>query len=396
MIKIIYGIILTLILTSYCRAQPFSLNQGGTNQKDYYSQISYEKIIGKIIVSVTIKKKQYRFILDTGAPNGISKSLYNELKPQTLSRKPVIDQSGASDSMLIVSMDSISIGGIVFNNIPTMVIENSNILDFLDCFNTDGLIGSNMLRNSIVRFSSMDKTITLTDNKKKLLLNKTQSSELLLSRSQSNPYIWVKHKNKKKAREQILFDSGMGDFYSLSLNHFQFFHGKNIIRLNSQGFGSNTLGLHGVAKDTIQYRVSVPEMVINGASFRNLSFQTTSDNDSRIGAKLLDYGVVTVDYKNKKFYFEPFSIITNLDDKHFPISPTFIDEKLVVGIVWGKNYQNQITVGSSIIEINNENFENTKPCDFLTKLSPFLTLDRMQLILKDKGGVLKSITIEKE
>jgi len=393
MIKIIYGIILTLILTSYCSAQPLSLNQGGTNQKDYFSQISYQNIMGKIIVSVTIKNKQYRFILDTGAPNGISKSLYNELKPQTLSKIPIVDQSGASDSILIVSMDSISIGGIVFNNIPTIVIEN---LIILDCFNADGLIGSNMLRNSIVRFSSMDKTITLTDNKKILHLNKSKSSELFLIPLQSNPYIWVKLKNKKKAREQILFDSGMDDFYSLSLNHFKFFHGKNIISINSQGLGSNTLGLHGVAKDTIQYRISVPEMVINGASFRNLSFQTTSNNDSRIGSKLLNYGVVTIDYKNKKFYFEPFSIITNLDDKHFPISPTFNDEKLVVGIVWGKNYQNQITVGSSIIEINSENFENTKPCDFLTKLSPFQTQDRMQLILKDKDGVIKSIIIEKE
>lgn len=393
MMKTIYAIILSLFLTNFCIAQPFSLNQGGTNQKDYFSKISYENIMGKIIVTASIKNKPYRFILDTGAPNGISKSLYNEFKPQILTKISIVDQSGANDSILIVSMDSITIGGIVFNNIPTIVIENRIILD---CFNADGFIGSNMLRNSIVRFSSMDRTITFTDNREKLLLNKHQSSDIFLTPTQSSPYIWIKHKNKKKAKEQLLFDSGMDSFFSLSLTHYFFFQGKNIFNLNSQGNGSNTLGLHGIAKDTIQYRVSVPEMIINGAKFQNLSFQTTNNNDSRIGSKLLNYGIVTIDYKNKKFYFEPFSEIANLKEKQFPISPTFIDDKLVVGIVWGKKYQNQITVGSKIIEINNENFENTKPCDFLTKLSPFQTLDTMQLKLKDKEGVTKIIIIEKE
>lgn len=380
------------VFTQVCVAQKFSLNQGGTAQKDYFSVIPYENVKGKIIVSAKINHKNFRFILDTGAPNVITQSLYDELKPDILTEIPVGDQSGKSDSMLVVSIDSVTLGGISFLDIPTLVSEE---LFFAPCFQIDGFIGSNMLRNSIVRFSSSDKTITLTDNKKKLPLTKKQSSKLFLNRIQSSPFFWVKLKDNKQANIPLLFDSGAGGFISISLSHYTKFQKKNVLSHYAQGNGSNTIGLHGFAKDTTVYRIKTKEMYVKGARFQNVSFESTRSSNSRIGAKLLDYGIVTVDYKNKKFYFEPTNELVDMQEKKFPISVTFIQDALSIGIVWGDKYKNQISVGDQIIEIDGENFEHVKPCDMI-KRPNFMENDKISLTLKDKSGAVKTIVLQKE
>lgn len=390
--KIITAFIL-LISFQICTAQHFSLNQGGTKQKDYFSVISYENVQGKIIVSAKINNKKYRFFLDTGAPNVITKSVYNDLKPNILTELPVVDQSGKSDSMLVVSIDSITIGGITFRGIPTLVTEDQF---FTACFQVDGFIGSNMLRNSIVQFSSRNKTITLTDDKNKLPLNRRQSSKLFLTPNQSNPYIWVKLRENKKANIQLLFNSGDAGFLELSIFHFTFFHKKNVFSHYSSGYGNHSIGLHGFAKDTIVYRSGTKEMKINRSGFRNVSFETTSNVNSRIGSKLLDHGIVTVDYKNKNFYFEPFNELVDMKAKQFPFACTFINEKFSIGIVWGDKSPNQISAGDQIIEIDGVNYANAEPCDFIKNDFMFMEKDKISLKLKDKTGLIKNIVVEKK
>jgi hypothetical protein len=385
--------ILSLSLWHNCEAQPYELNQGGTSQQGYFSPITYDDILGKIIVTAVIHQKTYRFILDTGAPNTISRSLYNLLQPPVVGKIPVADQSGAIDSLQVVSIDSILFGNVLFKNIPTLVADNRLLFD---CIGVDGFIGSNMLRYSIVRFSSRERTITLTDDIKRFSLRKSKSSDLFLNKSGSNPYIWIRLKNRQKAKEQLLFDSGDAGFYSLSLGHYKVLQKWNIFNLKAQGVGNNTMGLHGFAKDTIQYRVGVPELFVCKQKFQNISIQTTSDFNSRLGSKLLEYGVVTLDYRNKKFYFEPFTKEVDLTERQFPISPSFRNDTLVVGIVWGEKYKELISVGSPIMKINGVDAQNIGPCDFFTMLSPFQTLDSMELTIKNRDGIATAVTIERE
>lgn len=390
--KKISTVFIILVFAQLCIAQEFSLNQGGTTQNNYFTVISYENVKGKIILSAKINNKAYRFILDTGAPNTITQSLYNEIKPIILTEIPVGDQSGKVDSMLVVSIESVTLGGITFRDIPTLVSDEHFIAN---CFQVDGLIGSNMLRNSIVQFSSTNNTITLTDDKNKLPLNKRQSSKLFLTPHQSSPYVWVNLRDNKRANIQLLFDSGDDDFFSLSIVHFAFFQEKNVFSDYSQGYGSYTFGLHGLAKDTIVYRVGAAEMKINGSRFRNVSFETTSNVNSRVGSELLKYGIVTVDYKDKRFYFEPFKKDANLQAKQFPFAPTFINDTFSIGIVWGDQYKNQLSVGDHIIEIDGENYENADFCD-IVNASNLMENDKISLKLKDKTGAMKTIVLEKE
>lgn len=384
-------LIVVFFLAQICTAQRFSYNQGGTTQTNYFSVIPYENIEGKIIVTAEINGKKHRFLLDTGAPNVISKSLFDELKPIVLSNQLISDQSGKKDSMVIASVNEIVFGNIIFNNIPTVVANQF----FFKCFNIDGFIGSNMLRNSIVRFSSIDKTITLTDDKSKITLNKKQSSDLMFPDLQSTPFFKIKLKNKKLAEEALYFDSGDNDLYNISFKHFNLFQEYSIYNILAEGKGSSSIGINGISNDTVQYRAAIPEININGAILQNAVGQTTSYPESRIGSKLLDYGIVTLDFKNKKFYFEPFNETINLQEKQWGISPILRNGKAVVGIVWDEKLKDIVHVGDKIISIDGISYENKNPCDVVTNV-PLKNKNKVALILKDNAGVIKNITLEKE
>ena len=48
-------------------------------QKKYYEVIDFEIVMKKIVIPVTINNKEYKFLLDTGAPNIISKTVFNDI-----------------------------------------------------------------------------------------------------------------------------------------------------------------------------------------------------------------------------------------------------------------------------------------------------------------------------
>ena len=391
--KSIFLIFLSLLVTTFSFSQNFTFNQGGTNQTNYYSVIPYENVNGKIIVEATINGKKHKFILDTGAPNIISSSLFNELHPSILFKKSLRDANGVRDSMTVVETDSINFGGIYFKKIPTLVTTNDWITK---CSNVDGFIGSNMLRNSIVRFSSADKTIILTDNKERLSLPEKESSELFLVENQSSPFIWIKLKNgKHKGNEQVEFDSGDDALYEFTLRHYALFKKYKIFNVITQTQGNHGAGLFGLGRDTTTYKLTLSEMNIGNAVLQNPVFETTTDINSRMGTKLLDYGIVTIDYMNKKFYFEPFTETTNVYEKQLGISPTLKNNKLVVGIVWDENLKDSIHAGDEIISVDGKHFDENNFCNLITS-SPFKNKDSVTLKIKDASGRINEFILTKK
>lgn len=286
-----------LITTQICLGQAnFSFNEGGSSQTDYFSSIPYENINGKIILNTKIKDKSYRFILDTGAPTSISQKLFDELKADLITKIKISDINQKTDSLSIVRLNDITLGNINFTNIPTLVVKDNVIFE---CLQVDGFIGSNLLRNSIIQIDNNNKNIVITNDKKKLTLNPKNSSDLILDR-QSSPIITIHIKGKKKGEEKLLLDLGMNAFYELSLDNFNLFNKHDIFKVLSSAKGTNSIGLFGAAEDTLQYRLLLPQMTISNVKILNISAETSRNDNSGIGSKILEYGVVTIDYKNKR------------------------------------------------------------------------------------------------
>lgn len=342
-------------------------NSGGTKQKNYYSVMPYESKFGTLpIIKVEVGGKERRFLLDTGAVTCISQELANELKPKITETISLKDAEGHSEETTVCIIPEIKVGGVLFKKIPAAVIKKS---PFTYCQELDGVIGSNLLRNSIVRFSHNDKTITLTDQPKKLdLHNKEElSSEIFLTPDQSSPYIKTYIIDNLNADIGLMFDSGMTGLFDMALRHFHLFNEHHLFSDSILGgSGSVGHGAFGKHQDTLKYSFSVKSFILNEYAFNNLRINTTADNNSRIGAGFMRYGDITLDYKNKRFYFEPYSD-EEPDLSYTPNSFSFnVDgNKLIVGIIWDSEMESRISVGDQIISINGIRFDEMSECELL-------------------------------
>jgi predicted aspartyl protease len=70
----------------------------------------------KIVIPVEINNKTYHFLLDTGAPNVISKSLFNEIKTTTIDKISINDANNLKDSLEAVTIKELKIGSLAFEN----------------------------------------------------------------------------------------------------------------------------------------------------------------------------------------------------------------------------------------------------------------------------------------
>ena len=391
--KIKLFLTLTLIITSInFYSQEINLNQGFTEQKDYFITIPYTEIQGKIIIEILLNNKNRKFVVDTGAPTSITEKLVHDLNPNKLGKINVRDQSGAIDSASVVSLSEIKFGIISFKNIPTIVTKD---LIFYDCIQVDGLIGSNLLRNTAIQFNSRNKTITLTDNPKKLNLKNKYSDDIVLNKNQSSPFVSIKlKKDNIIANEKVLFDTGNDSFYDLSISVFKQLLDKAVVfdKL-AESNGTFTFGLYGAAGIQHQYLLNIPKLEMNKISFQNVLTSTTYGNTSRIGSSIFKYGIITIDYINKKFNINPFDEVTKIDlkEKCWAIEPTFKDEKTVVGIIWEDSLNEKINLGDEILKFNEIDYQNMNFCDIYLS-SNKSEKEKATVLLKDiKTGAIKSI-----
>ncbi len=362
--------------------------------KKYYTEINFNFISEKIIIPVVIENKTYRFLFDTGAPNLISAKLQKAIKTTSIKNINVRDASNKQNSMALVSIPQITLGHVTFKNCPTLVDKSKSNLIF-DCFEIDGIIGSNMLQKSIVQIDLKQKIIRLTDTKKKLTLNKKNAAKLYLIGGQKSPYIWIHLKGNKNTREQLLIDTGMKGFYDLSLEHFDILQKNNAFKINNEGFGSKSIGLFGAADKNKHYRVTADIFKVNNTIFKNVITETTNDNNSRIGSEILKYGMMTIDFLNKKFYFDSYKSTIDLQEKVLGFSPTIINNKLVVGMVWDEALKNEISFGDEIITLNALEVNSIPICDFITSKAIYNRKDTIELTTKNSEGILKTIIVKK-
>ena len=388
-------IIIFLFCSFSGQAQKVKFNKGRPEHKDYYTEITYKELKSKLIIPVIIQGKTYQFLFDTGAPNLISHTLEKEIQTRELSSIRVKDANDSGRPLNVVTIPVLEIGGVVFKNSPAIVNDPASNFLF-DCLGIDGIIGSNLLRNSIVQIDSGKKQIIITDQMNRLDLEGKGFLDMALSTGQSSPYIWIQLRGEGKASEQVLIDTGAQGFYDLSGNSFEVLDNLKVFGSVESATGYKGLGLFGVSKPMLHYRVLVPELAILGTSFLNVISISTGASKSRIGADLLSHGKVTLDFKNKKFFLEGFEQEVDLREEVWAFSPTAKDSSLVVGIIWDKDLAKKARFGDEILMINDLETEEIDICDLLIQESLFEKNRKLQIVFRDSTGLRQSVELKKE
>jgi hypothetical protein len=265
-----------------------------------------------------------------------------------------------------------------------------------DCFDVDGIIGSNLLRKSIVQIHSKNKRLILTNDSKKLNLNEENASKLMLIGNQSSPYISIKLIGEETGGENLLFDTGASGFYDLCKKNYNILSEKKIAEIISKSDGSSSVGMFGIADKSEQFLLKIPELKVNNQVFKNVVTITGNDDNSRIGSDILKYGIVTLDFAKKIFYFEAFEPINDLDEKLLGFTPTIQNNKLVVGFIWDDLLGEKIEFGDEIIEVNGIHVQSQNICNFINKQSIFKNSDTLNIVFKNKKGETNKIELIKK
>jgi predicted aspartyl protease len=397
--KVLYLFICLLFFNLFYAQQITNLNHEKTDVKNYFTTISYNEIKGKIIMQAELNGKMYNFIFDTGAPTAISQRIVEELNLDAMGKVELRDQSAILDSVKVVNIEKLKLGDVTFKNTPAIIIKD---MQLFGCFNIDGFIGSNILGNSVLQISSKNKTLTITDKPGKLNLKKKNSIEMTTKPIQNTPYIKAYYLNGDLSANEtsILVDTGMDGFYDLSVHaylHFNTTEKIEVFKTLHKANGSYSAGLNGVAQNSDSYKVFMPQLLIGKTNFTNVTVDTTPDYTSRIGSAVLDYGLMTLDFINKRFYFESFEKSETIDvkEKSWPISLSMDGEKIIVGIVWDDKLSGILKPGDEVLEFGKYNYEEMSFCEkVLTKIQ---TLNDAEIIsVKDvTSGEIKAYRLKK-
>lgn len=351
--------ILILLLCSLgltVTAQKINLSKLGSTPGNYYEEIDFEFVGKKIIIPVRIDGEPYRFLFDTGAPNIISRELYEKIRPRVSNSIPVSDVTGRSSLMRVAIVEEIALGNAVFRGVPSLVnLDDDNIV--FDCFGIDGFIGSNMLGASIVQIDLPRRKLIVTDRKRNLDLNSASQARLTLRGNQKSPYVAVRLAGEEDARENLLVDTGSGDVYDICMKNYRLLKGRRIFENYGTDTGASSIGIFGAGEASEQHRLLLPSLRLPGFELRNVPLETSSDNNSRIGAGILKYGILTLDYRKRRLYFAPFQAVAESDEKVLDISLTAEGKRLVVGYVWDKALKDKLAYGDLILLIDDKEYD---------------------------------------
>ncbi|MGV9004374.1 retropepsin-like aspartic protease [Flavobacterium sp.] len=387
-------LVITLFLTFFFTfSQNVNFDKGNIVGKKYFEEISVELVHQKIIVPVIINGKTYQFLLDTGAPNIISKKVFDELNLQQAGTVKTSDANNLKQIIKATEIPSMQIGNLVFENQVALVydLDNHNVLS---CFGIDGFIGSNLLRNSVIKISKKDKKIIISNDVKKLNPQK-KPTKIKLVGSQKAPYIQFDflENNKVVVSDLVLIDTGMDGIYEMSNRAYNKFKHLKAFEVMGKSIGTSGVGLFGSGNSNEHTLFKVDSGKLNNTLVSNLVINTTDDNNSRIGLDFLEYGDLIIDFKRKKSYFK-FESTVALTEKAPKYNSTVIEGKYVIGFVWDKKCAETMNFGDEIISVDENKISEMDICQLLALKQILKDKTSYNLKIKNKENQIHTILIQ--
>lgn len=368
MLKIV--VFIQVFLCCYNLSGIAQLNKGKSVQKNFYSEIPFEFIKDKIIIEARVNGQKGRFIFDTGAPCIVFKDSSKAPFPK-LQDLHVRDANNNRQLTEIVNLEQVQLGGVAFTNIPAVFSEP--FPSPFSCFNVDGYIGSNVMRFGAFKVDWKRQVLIIADSYKDFNLTKKEGIKLLVNQVQSSPYISIKL--NEKLTETVLIDTGSDDFYSLSNKHLKYFQSKGYLKdqVCYKSTGSSSHGMGGIDQSSQGSNiVSINDFRIHEALFKDLVIRTTNAS-SRIGTGLLNKGNFVLDYRHKRFFFDPSDSDRTFQEKSFGVDLVVKNDTFRVGGVWQGTAADSlgIKVGDIVMDIDTFGLTGKNPCEVFFKLSDY-------------------------
>ncbi len=318
----------------------------------YYVELPYEDVNGKLVVEAKVEGISGKFVFDTGAPFYISYPLSQKISSEQTGHQGIIDAGGNHVQVEKTMVESLHLGpsesGLMFVNVPARIIPQGNIVEQLG---VDGIIGCDIMPDAVVRMDSRRHVIIITDDIAPFKINMRNRMKMSVN-GQNIPFVEVNL--GKGVIETPMFDSGSAAFYELCEETAEKYLQAGAFELIAKGYGSAGIGIGGTAAVMERKRMKISDLRLGTGKFHNVVTETIQGSMSRFGSGILAYGVVTLDFGNGAFYYEPFEAgkVVNLYKPTWNIDISYDNGHVVVAGIWDEELAKRVQLGDVIKAID--------------------------------------------
>ncbi|MFC2138967.1 retropepsin-like aspartic protease, partial [Bacteroidota bacterium] len=223
------------------------IKSGEIVEEAYLFEIPFEVVHGEIIITVKIQGKYYRFAFDTGAMNVLSKKISDDLGIEAITEVKSSDAHQNENDISLSKIDNISIGELDYKD-QGFAIFDFDELQEIKCFDIHGIIGANLMRNSIWQIDLQNKKMLVASHIDSLNIRNADIIIPFTQQITGTPEIQINISN-------LVFDNVIFDYGSNSgINLFSSNNQIDSLEINHKvikSYGSSSIGLYGGKSDTI-------------------------------------------------------------------------------------------------------------------------------------------------
>jgi len=384
--KLIHTIPLALLLgiaagCSSLKAIKYA-RSGSVSQSAFKTEVAFEMRYGLIVLKVEIHGKEYDFLLDTGAPNIISKELALQLGIKAAGTGKAGDSQGGSRRLEFAAIDSIGIGDLQFLNTGAAIADLKQTNE-IPCFKVDGMIGSNLMRKAIWQFDYERHIITITSNRDSLSIPSNAQTIKFHTDIVGVPLIDVQMNGQTE--QNVIVDLGSNrDFFSSTKTLEKLKEGGLRTDIYSYGYGAT--GLFGKGKPDTTWNALIGSIMLDSLKLSNLVVSFCENKPKTIGTNFFKNYRLVIDWSSGELSMIPIRPYDNTSQKEFNFSLFLKDKQVFIGSLLsvGNKVVDGPQLGDQVLEIDGEDYRSCSGERWCTMLSRRFenTTEEISLLVK--------------
>ncbi len=385
-IRVIIFFLIVSLLTSCSSLKKRNLwQQGRIIDLSEKQTFPFEREWGMIFLEVKINGQAFNFLLDTGAPNVLDEKTVEQLGIKYKSFGSVGDAYGRRQKLNFTNTATFDIGPLHFEEVAALIADFRSVQIF-DCMDIDGLIGSNLMRKAVWQFDFEKEEITVAPSIRDFDVSRADTLAIFPS-SQGTPRINFSLGSKEVFGVKVDFGSGNGLTTPRELVPEAMIDQADITTVGEVG-----TGLYGGQKDTVHYVYS-DSVKLGKTLIAPGVLRVRPKTEGLVGLNFWENYLVTIDWKNKRLYYELNKDAPNMRQKTFGFGLELNKGSVFINSMSTPSPASEagIQLGDQVLELNGQKVADIPYCGFLEQIQD---MDEVNFKLKRDGEML-DLTIKR-
>lgn len=365
------------------------MKSGTTSQTNFVGSIPFDFSKKIPFINVKIEGKEYRFMLDTGAPCVVSTELYKKLGLKASATSKVGDSSGVRKKQIYTTLNQVEFGGVNFQDIGAIVMD-LNTSEIFECLDLDGIIGANLMRMAKWEIDYQKNVLRFSNEINKL---NTEGESYVLDFSPvrtGTPYIDITV--DEVTVKGVTFDTGSAGYLTLPAKSFKNLYPNSDTR--QSGYGVTSYGAYGPSSLDTSFYVKTNSINIGKLTESNKIIELENRNKEILGNLFLENYRVILDWDNERITLYPTIDNTGKNDNlnGFGYKTRFDNQKVTISYIFNESSADKagLKIGDEVIKIGEyktTDLTSAERCDLLFK--SYNDLDNISLLILRNGKEIK-------